>query len=197
MYKYQVFLWSLLIVVMTFSSCSDSTSKSGISRSFDAAPWVEKGMIIQSEAFATLSSRLMQAMEDGGVQEAIKYCNTAAYPLTDSLSALHDVSIRRASLKPRNPDNRASETESSIIQDYNKRNHSAVKLIPMAMDKQQTIEYFAPIIVQTQCLACHGIPGKDIRMKDLEIIKKYYPKDKATGYKAGDLRGIWHITFKK
>ncbi len=197
MYKIQVFFGSLLLVATLLISCSESSVSSGISRSFDAEPWLEKGKSIQSESFAALSGQLMTAMQNGGVKEAIRYCNLAAYPLTDSLSALHHVHIRRATLKPRNPDNRASETESSILQDYSKRNDPNDPLRPVAMDNQQTIEYFAPILVQAQCLSCHGIPGKDIRMEDLQLIKHFYPKDKATGYQIGDLRGIWHITFKK
>jgi len=45
------------------------------------------------------------------------------------------------------------------------------------------------------CLGCHGTEGGDINAKTLKIIKQKYPEDKATGYKEGDLRGWWKITF--
>jgi len=28
------------------------------------------------------------------------------------------------------------------------------------------------------------------------ILKSYYPEDQATGFKEGELRGMWKITFK-
>ncbi len=47
------------------------------------------------------------------------------------------------------------------------------------------------------CLKCHGLPGKDIDANTLALLQKKYPEDKATGYKLGDLRGAWKISFSK
>jgi hypothetical protein len=55
--------------------------------------------------------------------------------------------------------------------------------------------FYAPIIVQKKCLTCHGEVGVDVTKKSDSIIESYYPKDLATGFKEGDLRGIWSITF--
>jgi len=45
------------------------------------------------------------------------------------------------------------------------------------------------------CMKCHGQAGKEIDAKTMEIISQKYPDDLATGYKEGDLRGLWKITF--
>ena len=50
--------------------------------------------------------------------------------------------------------------------------------------------------MQPMCLNCHGekavlAPGVQ------DALNKIYPDDKAVGYKEGDLRGAWHITFLK
>jgi hypothetical protein len=45
-----------------------------------------------------------------------------------------------------------------------------------------------PIRVQAMCLSCHGDPA-GIPAEVKEILASRYPKDLATGYKAGDLRG--------
>ena len=45
------------------------------------------------------------------------------------------------------------------------------------------------------CLQCHGTPNQDIAPETLAAIQKLYPDDKATGFKLGDLRGLWRVTF--
>jgi hypothetical protein len=45
-----------------------------------------------------------------------------------------------------------------------------------------------PIVVQPMCVTCHGADvAPDLRAK----IEELYPDDQATGYAAGDLRGIF------
>jgi hypothetical protein len=47
------------------------------------------------------------------------------------------------------------------------------------------------------CLQCHGQPGTDINEATMAQIKNLYPEDHATGYKLGDVRGLWKVTFKE
>jgi hypothetical protein len=44
-------------------------------------------------------------------------------------------------------------------------------------------------------LNCHGVIGKNIDSTVYKTIKDFYPNDAATGYKLGDLRGMWSIKF--
>ncbi len=48
--------------------------------------------------------------------------------------------------------------------------------------------YLRRITVETACLACHG--ARDTRPA---FIKKNYPADKAYGFAAGDLRGVYSV----
>lgn len=56
------------------------------------------------------------------------------------------------------------------------------------MDGKPGVRYFRRIVVEEACLACHG--EKESRP---EFIKEKYPEDKAYGFKAGDLRGIYSV----
>jgi hypothetical protein len=56
----------------------------------------------------TLKSNLKTAITNGGIEEAIKFCNTNAIPLTDSISNAKQLSISRISHKNRNLLNKAS-----------------------------------------------------------------------------------------
>jgi hypothetical protein len=54
----------------------------------------------------------------------------------------------------------------------------------------------APIVISNPlCLQCHGAPDAEIAPATLAAIRKLYPDDKATGYRSGDLRGLWSVTF--
>jgi hypothetical protein len=64
------------------------------------------------------------------------------------------------------------------------------------LDKSGSPHFYAPILLQQKCLACHGEIGKNVTVKTDSIIKSFYPHDAATGFKEGDLRGIWSIAFE-
>ena len=52
--------------------------------------------------------------------------------------------------------------------------------------------YVEPIIVQPLCLTCHGSElAPDIGAQITEL----YPDDRATGFEAGDLRGVFWVEF--
>jgi hypothetical protein len=50
------------------------------------------------------------------------------------------------------------------------------------------LRYLKPVFVKKPCLACHGAPS-DIPGKIRVFLKRYYPEDRATGFKEGDLYG--------
>ena len=58
---------------------------------------------------------------------------------------------------------------------------------------KRELHYAKAIMVQPQCLACHG-QAQDISAPMAEKIKQEYPDDQATGYSAGKLRGAVVIT---
>ena len=52
--------------------------------------------------------------------------------------------------------------------------------------------YVEPILTQPLCLTCHG----DVQDPALlERIKADYPEDRATGFEAGELRGVFWIEY--
>jgi hypothetical protein len=56
------------------------------------------------------------------------------------------------------------------------------------------LRYVKPILVQAECLNCHGSANK-IMPEVKQLISQAYPDDKAVGYKIGDLRGV--VSLKK
>lgn len=156
-----------------------------------------EGKQIAGATFKVLSTNLKNAMTEGGVENTIKFCNVNAMPLTDSLSDYYNVTIKRVSHKPRNLTNEPTAQEQDIIDDYLALGMVENMKPMIAKNEQQNNVFYAPIPTKGLCLSCHGIVGETLLPEHYEAIKKFYPKDNAIGFKEGDFRGMWSITFKQ
>ena len=160
--------------------------------------YLDRGKQIAASTFTALSQQLQKAVKEGGIPNAIQYCNLAAYPITDSLSQAKKAVIRRTSLKNRNQKNKATKEEQTILEGLAKKaaNGQALKPIIKSIDGKK-IAFYAPININDFCLNCHGKLGETLTDKNYQLIKNYYPEDKAIGYVSGELRGMWSIQFTK
>lgn len=157
-----------------------------------------KGKEIAQQTLGALSKELKQALQQGGVGKAVPYCNVNALPLTDSMAKIHKVSIRRTSLKTRNPKNSPSNQEKQILGEYQQLLAEGKKPMPRLTSLSDGRTLFnAPILIKPLCLNCHGKVGAQITEKNYEVIKGLYPKDQAINYKVAELRGMWSIVFEK
>jgi len=181
----------IFTVLLSLFSCNEKISNK------EKRAYSSKGKEITQATFKELSSHLMQQMKLGGPAQAIPFCNTQAMPITNAMSEKYDVTIKRASDKVRNSENSASERELEIIEEYKLLAKNNKELIPIVeLDKSNKKHYYAPIKINAKCLACHGKLEEPLSVKTDSLIKSLYPNDKAIGYKDGDIRGIWSITFK-
>ena len=180
----------LLLLSITFFSCTNSLSKKEIEL------FTEKGNLIAEQTTKELSEKLMDKMKEGGIPLAVEYCNIEALPLTSKISEAEHVHIKRTSLKVRNSKNIPNKEEVQVINKFLSMIDRNVSPKPIVkMNQSGSPHYYAPILVDLKCLMCHGTPEQDLSKKTDSIIKTYYPKDLATGFKEGDLRGVWSISF--
>lgn len=158
-----------------------------------------EGRLIARASFEALSQKLMQALEAGGVANALPFCHANALPLTDSLSAKHGARIRRVAGLYRNPANAPDAREQALVETFAawkaagrdlKTADTAVVLAP------GKILFAKPILLLPQCVACHGKVGETVTEENYREIKKLYPDDRAVGFNPGDLRGMWAIYFE-
>jgi hypothetical protein len=144
-------------------------------------------------------SKISEKYSEGGYEAAAKFCSMNAYPLTDSLAKEYKVFLKRVSNKYRNPDNKPSELEKGILEAYEYSIEQGDKLESNVqfIRPGDTILYNNPIRIPSEfCLNCHGTPDQ-ISEEVRTILQEEYPNDKATGYKVGDLRGMWSLKFLK
>ena len=159
------------------------------------AEYISKGNTIAAASFQALSSELKNALTEGGIEKAVSYCNITALPLLDSLSKVHGATIKRTSLKLRNPKDAPTAEETEVLHDFQKKMENASPIKPMVQKNASGIAFYSPILVNDLCLKCHGKLDNTMIAEDYAIIKAKYPSDEAIGYVSGDLRGMWSIQF--
>lgn len=184
-------IFSLLFGTFALSACSNN--ETGALSEAEQIRVLSLGDRITMNAQQSLLQNVATAIQQGGTDYAVAFCNTKAIPLTDSLSKEHKVSIQRLSDKNRNPANALQTATDSLIWEQ----FRSAKAPRVVQEKNGYIYYYKPIIMAIPtCMKCHG--GKnDIQKSTMEIITQKYPEDKATGYKPGDLRGMWKVTIKE
>lgn len=191
----------LFIIIGFISSCGCSDSKNKLqNEAYELSDslqmhYQELGRSITKNSFLALSSALLNAIDEGGPAHAVRFCNLHAMPITDSLSKLHHVEIRRLATKARNPGNKADKKSKKIIaayQDFLTNGKTANDTLILLSDQ---LYYYAPIFTAPACLQCHGTPKTDFSEEHETLINNIYPKDQATGFVLGELRGVWQLTF--
>jgi len=158
---------------------------------------VQKGNAASAALLQKLGGELTAHMQNGGPIAALQFCSQNALHLTDQIAQEHNLSIRRVSLKNRNPLNTPSAEEKSIMERWGKMQESVTPLPPYELNtKGESVSYYKPIVINKEaCLKCHGDIAENTPV--FKGIKELYPEDKATGYKMGDLRGMIVVTIPK
>jgi len=160
--------------------------------------YIDKSKRIAKSAFDIFSAHLTRLFNEKKPGEALEYCHDHALRITDSLSKVYGVKIKRTSYRLRNPKNKPNVQEEKVMEIYRKRILSNLKPMPyMHYDEEGYPHVYLPIMVQEKCLMCHGDPNKDIPQAIMSKLSELYPSDKAIFFKKGDLRGIWSIRFPR
>lgn len=135
---------------------------------------------------------LIEMVKDGKFAEAADACSTTAQEMTRNYAESHGIKVYRVSLKSRNPLNRPDKLEKRQLKNFDKQaaeNALAKEYYEVVKSgNKRELLYMKPLVTQEMCLKCHG--GESQIPADVKkILLANYPKDKAIGYKTGDVRG--------
>jgi len=157
---------------------------------------IKKGTEIAGLTTSALQKALKSAIQEGGLEYAIKFCNLEALAITDSISEMESVAVKRVAEKYRNPLNKMVTAENELFTSYESQRQNEQPLHPVIMANSEGHPvFYQPIPTGALCLNCHGTSGTNISPALAGTIQKLYPEDQATGFKEGQLRGMWAITF--
>lgn len=159
---------------------------------------IQKGSAASAALLQKLGGELKRQMQTGGPMAALRFCSQNALLLTDQVAKESGVSIKRVSLKNRNPANAASAEEQIVLNGWEKLQQSGQPLPAYEIKYLGVGEYtyYTPIVINNEaCLKCHGDIAADSPLE--KEIKAAYAEDKATGYTMGGLRGMIVIMLSK
>jgi hypothetical protein len=161
---------------------------------------VNSGKMATKTLLETLQKNMQTHMKKGGVMDALNFCSTEAYALTDKVNSElpKGVSTKRVSIKYRNPANEPQADELKVLNSFEEMETAKKALPEYVVEKvdEHTYKFYKPLTINNQvCLKCHGdISGDKVLEK---AINERYPTDKAVNYKMDDLRGAVVVTIKK
>ncbi len=136
-----------------------------------------------------------------GAMAAIPVCKEKAPQLLKEQAEKTGWSMRRVSLKTRNAERGSPDVwEARQLAEFNIRAANGEKIETLehgeivSDDGKQTYRYIRAIPVGQVCISCHGA-SESIEPGLRAELSKSYPKDQATGYVVGQIRGA--LTVKR
>ena len=146
------------------------------------------------EFMKNLKGVLISQIQTNGVLQAVSVCSDTAQVLTNNFGVQKGVFIRRVSFKNRNENNLPDDFEKQVLSKFellhqNNELTSETEHAEIVEEGEfKYLRYLKPILIQAECLNCHG-SETDIMPEVKQLIAQEYTSDKAFGYKIGDLRG--------
>ena len=141
----------------------------------------------------SLKARLSEELGAHGPLAAINVCAKEAPKMTAEASTA-GVSVRRVSLKIRNPMSQPSEYEREQLEHFAQLVAEGKVLegqFKTRLEGDETAVYFfKPLLIEKACVNCHG-PVDSLDEELAARLAELYPADQATGYEEGDLRGMF------
>jgi hypothetical protein len=132
----------------------------------------------------TLLGELSAALANGPAA-ALVVCSERAPVLAAQVAERHQVRIGRTSLSLRNPHN----TPPAWAVDHLRSGPAAAAWFAGSRGEFGAL---LPIRLQPQCVQCHG-EATALSAEVRAALAKLYPQDRATGFRAGDLRGYFWV----
>lgn len=185
----------VVALLLSLAACSDDpeppTTVAG--KEMPALP-VYDAEVMKQRAAQTLmpfKQQLMQALQRGleqGPAQAIDVCRLEA-PAIATAASVDGIAIGRTSFRLRNPANAPTVWQQTGLRHYQQSEDREPMLINL---EDGRVGYMEPIVTAPMCLACHG---SELSAEVKDALFAHYPADQATGFAAGDLRGIFWVTL--
>jgi hypothetical protein len=197
----KTFIGTILLGLMLLGCGSDEPSTRQPadgpheSMAADEKLYTEAASKLVSQFGQSLQSTLLNALNENGTAYAVRVCQIRAQELVAAHST-DTWSVKRVSDRWRNINDRPDTVGLAILKEFADPKTADDYLINWTgSDSAREFHYYKKIVMKPMCLQCHG----DLQTVDLDLWKEIriaYPYDKATGYKEGELRGMFVVTAK-
>lgn len=163
----------------------------------------EAQLLAEARSVATsvppkLLSVLQEEIAKGGPEGAIDVCRLKAPQMAKEASEQTGWSIRRVSLRNRNPKAVPDAWERAVLEEFDRR--AAAGESPATLEKGEIVvdngvrsyRYMRALPTQNLCVSCHG-PADQLSPAVKAKLAQHYPNDRATGFTPGQIRGAMTI----
>lgn len=142
-----------------------------------------------------LRTELREAMTRDGAPAAVDFCHVQAPRIAEQVMAEHGVRLGRVAVpgRNRNPGNVAEgwlqvlATQFQVAVDTGGAPEAQMAVIRQDVPPGVELRMARGIRVEAACLMCHG---DNIAPEIASRLARHYPRDRATGFREGDLRGL-------
>jgi len=149
----------------------------------------------------TLVREVNTALAKGGAEGAVDICHLKSVPMVKgTVAGLPRITaMKRTSVRLRSPANTPDPAEQQVLgfirQEMEMGENPPALLVQRVENPPAAPEWrvYKPLGIMPKCLACHGNPAEQsaaLRAK----LSALYPADQATGYKAGEWRGLMRVS---
>lgn len=132
---------------------------------------------------------LQSHMKERGPAGAVEGCAADAPEIADRISEETGWEVGRVSLKPRNVDRGMPDAwETATLMQLEKKRRDGAEASELNHGEwvEGRYRYMQAQVVEGVCLNCHG---ESLDPDVQSTIAEYYPRDSATGFSLGDIRG--------
>lgn len=165
--------------------------------------WVGKSRALAMQLGSELKGELARVIEQGGPVAAIPVCRDRAPAIAARLSEQSGARVGRTALRVRNPANVPDELQRAVLEQFAEQLAAMPTGASSASGPPEAVfeikgghgierRYMRAIPTDAVCLTCHGTT---ISPEVAAAIKRNYPKDEATGFSPGQLRGAFSVTW--
>ena len=164
----------------------------------DDTAWVEQSRQLAMQLGGQLKAELGKAITEGGPMAAINVCYLRAPEIAAQLSQASGARVGRTALRVRNPSNAPDDLERTVLEQFAADLGSGPIDRPLEaafeIRRGDAVErrYMRAIPTDALCLTCHG---ESIAPELADAIARNYPRDQATGFKLGQLRGAFSVVW--
>lgn len=152
-----------------------------------------KGRTAAAALNETLRARMAQSLKGSGPRAAMSVCAYQAQALAQEVGRNEAVTVKRTSLRLRNPANAPDDYEKGLLARFSAESRDG-KLPDEYLDERResgrkVFRYAKPLVASSLCINCHG-RGEEIPEDVRRMLEARYPDDAATGYREGEFLGI-------
>jgi hypothetical protein len=158
-------------------------------------PRIVEGRTISQQFGSELKAALERAIAASGPASAVAVCRDEAPRIAARLSEEYGVTVARTALKVRNTGNAArpwQQARLELFQQSLAKGAQPETLEFFEMQPDGSAHYLKAIVTAPLCTVCHG---ETIAPDILHALSRHYPRDQATGFKVGDLRGAFSVEW--